>query len=199
LDDLRFNPQDNLPADLESELWLCWRGKYAELDLEGQDDFIHAARRLITAFLSSVGDRSERALLVFFISLAERAEMWLLLERPDNPDPARAIAAAKACLTSNCVISAEEADCILPPQKRQSGNLAADEAYLVLRYLVRCLDPAQLRELAPSFLDHAVMSHGIVIPEGQRRLVLRWCLEEGLPAAFSNRKSRSLSAYLYDL
>ena len=178
--ELRLNPQDGIPPQLELVFQACWERRYIDIDLDGREDFAMAAKAVIDSFVSCFGNGAERPLLAFFIALSKRAQMWLSLDKPDDHNPATLIEIATNSLTTGRIISPTEADHILPPQQQRSGDICADEAYLVLRFLAHSLNPTKLRELAVPFLEHALTSCGIVIPEGQRRNLLRWCLEEGL-------------------
>ena len=194
---LQLNPQDAIPPALEAVFQACWSRRYIDIDLDGHEDFSMAAQAIVDGFVSSFGEGAERPLLAFFIALSKKAQMWLRLSRPKDKNPARLMKTATHCLTTGHILSAAEADQILPPQEQKSSDINADEAYVALRFLAHSLDPIQLRALAVPFLEYALTSYAIVIPEGQRRNVLQWCLEEGLPAVWANRKPNDVGEYLY--
>lgn len=196
LNTISLDPSDNLPSSFASAISECWEGQYLHIDINGRDDFLDASRRLIESFLSSFNDK-KKALLVFFFELSKYAKVWLDMERPNDENPAKLMHAVHECISKDLVIKSSVADLIFPPPQKRSGNVNIDDAYLVLHFLAHSMDLDRISELAPSFLNFAVTSYGIVIPEQQRRPLLKWCLEEGLPSALSNRTAQNIDVYLY--
>jgi len=196
LDIIQLDFTDNLPAAFICAAIECWEGQYTQIDMKGDNDFLEASTKLIENILSSF-EEAEKTLLIFFFQLSKRAQMWLEIERPDDKNPDKLMQAVHECITKGRIIKPSEADLLFPPPQERSGDVNIDEASLVLHFLAHSLDPERISDIAPSFLNFAVTSQGIVIPEQQRRPLLKWCLEEGLPSILSDRQPKNISDYLY--
>lgn len=192
---ISLDPRDNLPSSFVLVINECWEGRYKDIDIDGYDDFLDASRKLVESFLTSFDNK--KLLLVFFFELSKYAKLWLDIERPDDENPTKLIQIVNDCISKDLIIKSSEADLVFPPLQKSTGDINIDEAYLVLYFLAHALDLEHISDFAPSFLNFAITSHGIVIPEQQRRPLLKWCLEEGLPSALSNRTPKDIANYLY--
>ena len=190
----------NIPPSLDNLFQMIWNNQYLEIDQRKGAELKIMIRKIVDQLHFLFGKEAEVIIERLFYFFIKRAKMWLEVEGVKDENIELLVQQINNSIKTGNRLTLEENTIKSILSKVENNDYQLNEAlYLIKLFASLIYGKFGSKLLIEEIFLFSLTTYSVVLAEKQRRILLKWILEEGLPSICLGKQTIPIEDFLYTI